>query len=517
MNATSVTQGEIVEINVAVQNLGMQAKSFDVACYFYPTIIGTQRVTNLGIGESIILSFNWNTSDVEPGLYFIKTFVDSSREIQEYNEENNNCTVVTPVAVIAKEFPGILYVGKILISGPSPAVVGQQASFEILIVATNVGGGALTEVNVTDTIPLDPLSLILGTPSKRAATYDPDTKTITWNVGGLSVSESASLTFIYSFVPIQEGMYTLNKCENLKAEGFDIHGNLVEDFGENSITVVAVSRDVKAVSQTPLKETVIQGELVGIDVVVENAGSYYTESFNVTCYYNGTPIDPISVIRVLNLEPGESRVIRFVWNTSGVPPGNYAIRAFVDSGGEILESDEENNECTSDAYVKIVIHDIAVVSQVPYPTEVLQGETVTISITVVNEGTESESFELICFYYGEIECCESQVVENLAPGETRTITFLWNTAGVIPGTYYIDARAIPVDGELDTDDNACTSIAVVTVKASPPAPIGGIVVDAVDSLINNPCIPIGIAAIAAATVLATALFLKRERKRASMK
>ena len=33
--------------------------------------------------------------------------------------------------------------------------------------------------------------------------------------------------------------------------------------------------------------------------------------------------------------------------------------------------------------------------------------------------------------------------------------FEWDTNGVVLGTYLIEIRAIPVEGELDTHDNAC--------------------------------------------------------------
>lgn len=117
--------------------------------------------------------------------------------------------------------------------------------------------------------------------------------------------------------------------------------------------------------------------------------------------------------------------------------------------------------------MKIVVHDIAVVSQVPNPTTVYQGGIVTIAVTVRNEGTETGSLTLRVYYYGDLECCVGQEVVDLLPGESRTLYFEWYTANIPPGTYYIDARALPVEGELDTDDNACTSLAAVTVRAAP--------------------------------------------------
>ncbi len=179
-----------------------------------------------------------------------------------------------------------------------------------------------------------------------------------------------------------------------------------------------------------------------------------------------------SLYRRFNQKPGNTTILRFAWDTSGVPPGTYIIKAMADVDYEILESNEENNNCISATYIKVVIHDVAVTSQVPYPTVVIQGELVTINVTVTNEGTETESFTVNVYYYGEIECCANQAV-TLASGETRTLTFEWNTAGIPPGTYYIEARALPVEGELDTEDNTCISTAAVTVVR---APVGGIIV-----------------------------------------
>jgi len=67
-------------------------------------------------------------------------------------------------------------------------------------------------------------------------------------------------------------------------------------------------------------------------------------SFDVTCYYDSTPI---GTLRVYNLPPGSSKILTFAWDTTGVAPGTYVVKAKVDSSIEIDESDETNNECTS--------------------------------------------------------------------------------------------------------------------------------------------------------------------------
>ena len=100
--------------------------------------------------------------------------------------------------------------------------------------------------------------------------------------------------------------------------------------------------DVEAVSQTVTDNEVMPGDWVDVDVAVRNNGDV-TESFDLTCYYDS---DEIGTIRVENLAPGDSTVVTFTWDTTGVPVNEYDIKALADSSAEIVEVDEDNNWCT---------------------------------------------------------------------------------------------------------------------------------------------------------------------------
>jgi hypothetical protein len=480
-NVTMVEQGDTVQINVTVKNMGDFTESFNVTCYYDTNnVIGTQRVTNLAAGQSTTLTFHWNTSDVEPGIYSIRALADSGAEISENNEDNNWCIADATVTVFEPAQPGILSVDKRLVrvvDGPDPAIVNYITTYEIMIVVANIGGSSVTDIQVNDTICSGVTYSGIGEPSQGSASYNSEESKIIWNVGDLGLGGSATLKFNVSLKPDSSGTFTLNLGEDLKAKGYT-DGNPIMDQGDLDVVVSAYTRDVRAVSQTPLENVVVQGEVVGIDVRVENGGDYYSETYDVTCYYssdqvNWIKIRPIDTLRVYNQAPGNITTLKFAWDTTGVSPGTYYIRAMADSYLEIPESDEENNNCTITEPVKIVIHDIAVISQVPNPTEVFQGGIVNIDVTVVNEGSETEVFTLRVYYYGEREYCRSVNVENLSPGERRTLSFTWDTTGIPPGTYWISAHALPVEGELDTDDNTCTSMTEVIVRA---APVGGIIV-----------------------------------------
>jgi hypothetical protein len=83
---------------------------------------------------------------------------------------------------------------------------------------------------------------------------------------------------------------------------------------------------------------------VRINVTVVNEGDF-TETFNVTVYADLTlPIgDEITVGKqlVTDLMAGETRILLYVWNTSGVDLGNYTISAVADAIPD--ESDVDNN------------------------------------------------------------------------------------------------------------------------------------------------------------------------------
>ena len=115
-------------------------------------------------------------------------------------------------------------------------------------------------------------------------------------------------------------------------------------YGNKFVTAVPPppeEHDVEAVSQTVTDNEIEPGTLVDIVVTVRNNGDF-TESFDVTCYYDSVEI---GTKRVENLAPGASTTVTFTWDTTGVPLNGYGISAHADSGMEIVEVDEDNNWC----------------------------------------------------------------------------------------------------------------------------------------------------------------------------
>ena len=97
-------------------------------------------------------------------------------------------------------------------------------------------------------------------------------------------------------------------------------------------------------------------------------------------------------------------------------------------------------------------HDIAVIRVKTNPTMALRGENVSIEVTTQNQGTYSETFEVLC--HASSTLIGSTTI-FLSPGQTNIMypPFKWNTTGVPCGNYTISATVAAVTNETDLDDN----------------------------------------------------------------
>jgi parallel beta-helix repeat protein len=97
------------------------------------------------------------------------------------------------------------------------------------------------------------------------------------------------------------------------------------------------------------------------------------------------------------------------------------------------------------------VHDIAILDVSVSPTTIVAGETVTINVTVKNEGNDFESF-IVTVYYDDTPIA-SQAVTNMFPNQETVLTFYWDTTDMPRGTYTVKAEASTVPGEINTEDN----------------------------------------------------------------
>lgn len=158
---------------------------------------------------------------------------------------------------------------------------------------------------------------------------------------------------------------------------------------------------------------------------------------NVTYY---PPAEPITTYPPVTLV-----TIRFRVKALGVTPLDLHDTSLTDSLGQPIPHEAFDG-------VFLVVRDVAVTDVVPSKTQVYEGSTVCINVTVRNEGNLTETFNVSAYYDDDL--IGTHTVIDLPPGESETLIFDWNTTGVQPCfNYTIRAEADTVPYETDTADN----------------------------------------------------------------
>ena len=100
-------------------------------------------------------------------------------------------------------------------------------------------------------------------------------------------------------------------------------------------------------------------------------------------------------------------------------------------------------------------HDISIENVALSKNATYAGSIINITVTVKNNGKisppTSETFNVTVKY--DLNIIETKPVVNLAQEANTTLTFNWNTTGLVPGNYTISAEASIVLDELNTDNN----------------------------------------------------------------
>lgn len=156
----------------------------------------------------------------------------------------------------------------------------------------------------------------------------------------------------------------------------------------------------------------------------------------------------------------DGSVVAYSWdfgdgqNASETTP--FTSHAFSEGGTypvslTVTDNEGWNSSVTEEVQVRFA-HNVAVGSISLSAESVTVGDTVTITVVVMNEGAETESPTTRVFYDSQ-EAATAQTTSNLLSGLNRTLTFQWDTGGVTPGDYRIKAVVDQVPSEGDTSDN----------------------------------------------------------------
>ena len=229
--------------------------------------------------------------------------------------------------------------------------------------------------------------------------------------------------------------------------------------------VTIAFHDVAIVDVVPSATSVELGQPIIVSVMARNEGTEI-ESFNVNAYCGSIFIGALEVTALL---PYSKATLNFTLDTSSVDVGNYTLNASIPY---LVDEADFTDNTFVDGMVEIkhklptIVHDIAIVDVNISNNSVYIGDLLQINVSVVNKGTETETFNVRTSYDSSL--IETLEVSALASGAQVTRIFVWNTSFVLEGFYNINAFA-PLPGDINALDNMYID-GVVHVKAKPIPP-----------------------------------------------
>jgi hypothetical protein len=203
-----------------------------------------------------------------------------------------------------------------------------------------------------------------------------------------------------------------------------------------------------------------------------------TVVFNMTVE-NIARIDKLATIKVDVEDSEKNPIIHIEMESMLFPPGKSYVQTYSvipvfavvgpanTSAAAFTAPPESGGRLYSPAIFTtftIAAKDIAITSVRPSKESIIAGETVSIGVTLLNRGNQSESFNVSVYFDSTI--IETKDAKDIAPFVEETMTFIWQTDSVNPGSYQISAFA-PLPGDINPSDNSFTD-GIVEIKSEQP-------------------------------------------------
>lgn len=195
-----------------------------------------------------------------------------------------------------------------------------------------------------------------------------------------------------------------------------------------------------AVTEVRLPTTIEEGEVVVIDVDVKNIGNQdVNEAITIELHTksNGKTVGVQKIEGGLAI--GGSGTVSYSWDTRGYTVGDYQLSARHD----FVDENEDNDIRTANITIKEApVTDITVTS-IEAPSEATEGDIVVLKADIVNTGNQDVKSVITVTLADQSDgsVIDSKSVSGgLTVGETRSVTFNWNTGGANPGNYMLAAK-----------------------------------------------------------------------------
>ncbi len=227
-----------------------------------------------------------------------------------------------------------------------------------------------------------------------------------------------------------------------------------------------------------------QGNLVTITVTILNDGTAAANDVVVqlTELTSGSPL-PIGTEQLIDtIAAGSSTTLHVMYDDTEVA-GERTIQVVVDPTNIIAESDENDNSATKPMLVLAPIIPNLVIQPsnlVFSPTQPIEGDPVTLTVTVLNQGTGDTNGVVVLFSDvtdgGSDPIGEPQTIQAIVAGGSGTAQVIFDTTEKV-GERRIQVTVDPenVIAETDEEDNTAAKTLRVISEAEKPPPQANLV------------------------------------------
>ncbi|MCK4274065.1 MAG: hypothetical protein KAW90_04175 [Dehalococcoidales bacterium] len=392
---------DTVTITVTVKNQGTDVAALShVVCYVDSTILDTHSVDSLVAGTSTTTAFTWKA---QIGSHTIKAIADPSEIISE-TDENNNIKTFT-MSTLAPD----LIVQSITWSPDEPSR-GDSIVFTITI--RNQGNSRAR-----------PSTVHLYIDGNSRGYQD---------IAGVDPGGTVTRTHNWIAASGQHAIKAVVDETNSVNEGDETNNELTSTF--STLPPDLVIQGITWEPENPSKD-----DTVTFTVTVKNQGSGRSDLCHLAYFINN---EYQSSLAVSSLETGISSNITFTWTALS---DAHEVKAIVDYYGNVIESDENNNENT--VSLLTAAPDLVVEEITWLPTDAAAGDTVTFTITIKNQGSgRAEESHAACYISGgyqgylniaaiEADAEATVTIDWLATTGSHTVSFVVDHDSMLVETY----------------------------------------------------------------------------------
>lgn len=471
LGAAPIHQGDTITVASQIENIGKKsAKSFTVGFFIDDLRFDTfyyKDEEGLRKNETTKAQGTLDTTDLPPGDYTLRVFVDPDDHIPELDEANN---VISMPLVIKEPRPRRpeLHPTELIFDPPSPVRGGRTVIVRAAVWNTGNIDAERFQVELaygqegqtwTPFAVQDLPSLPRGGKEVVEAQL---------NTMGLTVGVTYRIRVL---VDPREEVAELDEGNNALIAALSLVAPAIPP-------ITGANLKLRALTLSP-PSPVARGTRVQVCAEVANTGQGAAGEFLVEFLYRrdqAGPFTPFASPSVPGLEVGRSITVCEVFDTDKLPLGSYEIKVIVDPGNWVQELDETDNELVrtliiSQAVRRPDLHPVGLSFEPPPP--VGQGEPVRVCVEVANLGTVAAGQFTVSYAYllDSYVQFATAAVPGLGGGERIELCRVLDTSGLMPGTYEIKIVVDPDNRVAEGNEANNELVAYLTIVAPfPPTP-----------------------------------------------